>query len=303
VTTDAAGSGWLVVNADDLGVTQGTTLGILKAHREGIVTSASIAPNMPDYRFALDHCVRQCPDLGIGLHFTLTAGRPVSDPRHVPLLVNTDGFFRWSFTSLFAAVGTRLPDLVDQIGLELEAQLDQLRSDGIEPDHVNSERHVHLIPGLFAMAASIAGEYGVPFIRAAPDMGPGLLSARDTAALALNGGFVKWGVLSALVAAARSHVDGIATADRFASYLYTGRTGSFLPALLSASPPPGVTEIMVHPALPDEDRQVSLGNRELERYVTSPDRRAELDACVAARGHTGAWQLTTFRRLADQRPA
>ena len=82
---------WIVVNADDLGVSRGTTLGIIKAHREGIVTSASLAVTTDAYEHAVTQCVRQCPELGIGLHFTLTSGRPA---RPSPLLVDRDGFFR-----------------------------------------------------------------------------------------------------------------------------------------------------------------------------------------------------------------
>src|SRR5205814_6884021 len=93
----------LVVNADDLGVSKGATLGIIKAHREGIVTSASLAVTTPFYEHAVESCVKTCPDLGIGLHFTLTSGKPLSPPEDVPLLINKKGFFRWRFSPLFAA--------------------------------------------------------------------------------------------------------------------------------------------------------------------------------------------------------
>ena len=59
-------TGALVVNADDLGVSRGATLGILRAHREGIVTSASLAVTTPFYEHALEHCARTSPELGIG---------------------------------------------------------------------------------------------------------------------------------------------------------------------------------------------------------------------------------------------
>ena len=47
-------TGLMVVNADDLGVSRGATLGILRAHREGIVTSASLAVTTPFYEHALE---------------------------------------------------------------------------------------------------------------------------------------------------------------------------------------------------------------------------------------------------------
>ena len=291
--------GWLVVNADDLGVSRGTTLGILKAHRDGIVTSASIAPAMPHYQFAVESCVRQCPDLGVGLHFTVTSGRPVCDVRRVPLLVDSGGRFRWRFTSLLGAVmSNSQPGLLDQVELEIEAQLDRLRQDGIVTDHVNGERHVQLIPGIFERVVAAARRFGVPYVRAGRDIGPRLLRARDLLPLGVSGGYAKWGLLSGLTAVARNHLKGVASADCIASYLFTGMTGTFLPMLLSSPPLPGVTEVMVHPAMPEEDRELSLGNAEVERYVRSTDRRLELDACQSARHDTGDWKLTTFGRLA-----
>src|SRR6202011_3446284 len=77
-------TGVLVVNADDLGVTKGATLGIIRAHREGIVTSASLAATTSFYAHAVESCVQTCRDLGIGLHFTLTSGKPLSPTREVP---------------------------------------------------------------------------------------------------------------------------------------------------------------------------------------------------------------------------
>jgi len=61
-----------------------------------------------------------------------------------------------------------------------------------------------------------------------------------------------------------------------------------------------VLEIMVHPGMPEESRHVSLGNRELERYLVSEGRRREMEACIAARGLVTGWKLTTFGGLAQE---
>src|SRR5262245_526252 len=156
-------SGWLVVNADDLGVSKGATLGIVRAHREGIVTSASLAPTTPFYAHTLETCVRLCPELGIGLHFTLTSGRPVSPSASVPLLVDSRGVFRWRFMPLLRAAGlARGKDLLEQIDLELEAQIQRLKADGIRPDHIDGERHVQLIPGIFETVVAAARRHAIP---------------------------------------------------------------------------------------------------------------------------------------------
>jgi len=94
--------------------------------------------------------------------------------------------------------------------------------------------------------------------------------------------------------------ESVASADGVASYLFTGRTERLLPALLSSRPLAGVTEVTVHPGLPEENGPLDLGNRALERYLSSAGRRAELDACVAARSRPHTWRLTTYRELAQR---
>ena len=294
-------SGALVVNADDLGVSKGATLGIVRAHREGIVTSASLCVTTPHYRHAIETCVNECPELGIGLHFSLTVGSPNSDPKHVPLLVDEHGRFRWRFGSLFVALTVkRSGDLVEQIRREVDAQFARVAEDGIRADHVDGERHVHLIPGIFECVADAARQHGVRFVRAGRDRGRELLKARHIPALAAKGGFTKYALLSLLADRARAQLGAdLSSSDDIVSYLYSGRMDAVLPDLL-AQPPRGVTEVMLHPGLPWENGALDIGNAAMERYLMSPNRKLELDASIAARSQRTAWRLTNFRKLADQ---
>jgi predicted glycoside hydrolase/deacetylase ChbG (UPF0249 family) len=296
-------AGGLVVNADDLGVSKGATLGVVRAHREGIVTSASLAATTPFYEHALEACVRACPDLGIGLHFTLTSGRPVSPVRQVPLLVDESGFFRWRFLALLRATSMRTGSgLLEQVEVELEAQLQRLIGDGVRPDHIDGERHVHLIPAVFERVVAAARRHGIPFVRLGRDVGMDHVRIGDAAGLVFGGGFVKSWLLSRLTAIDRRRLGGgIFYAEYVASYLYTGRLDLLLATLLKSSPLEGALEIMVHPGVPEESRNLTLGNRELERYLGSEERRGELEACIAARGLVGGWKLTTFGQLARER--
>lgn len=291
---------WLVVNADDLGVSRGTTLGVLKAHREGVVTSASLAVTTPSYQHALSTCVRACPALGIGLHVTLTSGTPAADVARIPLLVGRDGRFRWRFTSLLAAAAVRRhPALLAQVAIEVEAQFDRLLQDGIHPDHVDGERHVHLIPGVLEIVMDVAARHGVRYLRAGRDLGTRFPASGGVLRVVANGGIIKSAVLGTFTHRARRMLpDALRSPDYVASFLYTGRADAMLPALLASAPVPGITEAMVHPAVLDAEAPVDLGNRELERYVTSRDRVRELEACIAARAQPTRWTLTTYRELA-----
>lgn len=293
----------LVVNADDLGISKGATLGVIRAHREGIVTSASLAVTTPFYTHAVETCVRACPDLGIGLHFTLTSGRPVSLASRVPLLIDANGFFNWRFMSLLRATSVRnAQGLLDQIEIELEAQIQRLLNDGIRPDHIDGERHVHLIPAIFERVVAAAKRHGIPFVRLGRDIGMSYMKIGHLPGLIFGGGFIKSWLLSSLTSLDRRKLGGdIFCANYVASYLYTGRLDLMLAPLLNALPPEGILEIMVHPGVPEESRNLALGNVELERYLASDDRRLELNACIAARNLVGGWRLVTFGQLARER--
>lgn len=57
---------------------------------------------------------------------------------------------------------------------------------------------------------------------------------------------------------------------------------------------------MVHPGIPEESTGIDIGNRALERYLVSEDRRRELDFCVQARGWLDPSRLTNYTRLASE---
>src|SRR3989442_12181882 len=82
----------LIVNADDFGRSAGVDRGILRAHREGIVTSTTFMANAPraDEAAAL---ARATPTLDVGVHLVLTHDRPLTDPVRIPSLVRADGSF------------------------------------------------------------------------------------------------------------------------------------------------------------------------------------------------------------------
>ncbi len=292
----------MVVNADDLGVSQGATLGILRAHREGIVTSASLAVTSEDYRHALEVCVRPCPRLGVGLHFTLSFGRPAGPPGEIPLLVDDRGFLRWRFGPLLAATlwGRRRSALLDQIEIELEAQLDRLAGDGVAIDHLDSERHIHLIPPVFERVAAVVRRRGIPCVRLGRAAGWDGMPLHWLQ-LVRGAGPLKHALLSRMIDLNRRRSGSLFSADRFYSYLYTGRSDLLIPQLESLLPADAVSEVMVHPGVPEKSEGVRLGNRELERYLVSPDRRRELQACLDAKPMRDRLKLRTFAEVAQVR--
>ena len=67
----------LIVNADDFGLTDGVTFGILSAIERGIVTSTTMMVNMPGTQTAAE-IARKAPALAIGLHINISLGNPLT---------------------------------------------------------------------------------------------------------------------------------------------------------------------------------------------------------------------------------
>src|SRR5215475_13011891 len=64
-------SKYLIVNADDFGHAEGVNRGIIAAHERSVVRSTSLMVDAPLAAEAVA-LARQYPQLGVGLHFTVT---------------------------------------------------------------------------------------------------------------------------------------------------------------------------------------------------------------------------------------
>ena len=290
----------LVVNADDFGMSTSATRGIARGHLDGIITSASLVATTDAYEEAVRTLKEECPLLGVGLHFTLTEGVPVSGRANVPDLSDEAGDFKWTFSSLFFAMNTaRRAVLLEQIEIELRAQLDRLEKDGISIDHINSERHVHMIPEIYKIVVDVAAERGIPFVRSIKDVGWRYLNATCLDSMVRRGSLVKWALLTRFARInARCTVPGVKNPDQYASVLYTGEMGEILDRVIE-DPPTGVTEVAVHPGIPGLGQSEHIKNPKLRRYLSSPSRRRELEACLISLEGRTAGRFSDAAKLAD----
>lgn len=153
----------LIVNADDFGRSRSINEAVIRAHREGILTSASLMVNEP----ACDEAValaRENPGLGVGLHLALVCGRAALPPGRIPGLVDERGGFSTdpvrTGLKYFFQRGLRT-----QIEDELAAQFARFRATGLQMDHVNGHLHMHLHPVVFDILLRRADEWGLARIR------------------------------------------------------------------------------------------------------------------------------------------
>jgi len=213
----------LIVNADDLGRTEGINEGIFDAHRRGVVTSATMMVNYPSAR-RVAVLSRDNPALGIGLHVALSGGVPALPPEHLRSLVDAKGMLPAKPEGLAAADPA-------EVLAEVRAQLKLFREImGRDPTHFDSHHHSHReVPAVFEAILTLAWETGLPVRNVSPAM------------------------------AERLRREGVPTPDHFVEDFYAeGATLNDLIGIVEDLPA-GTSEIMCHPAVVDEELRSSSG--------------------------------------------
>ena len=245
----------LIVNADDLGWSEGVNRGIAEAHRHGIVTSTSLLANGAAFVLAVE-LARTTPGLGVGVHLNLSDGPPAAERETVTSLLNDNGEFAGSPESLLLRIARRGVD-VGEVEREWEAQISKVREAGISPTHLDGHKHVHMLPGLFEIALRLAKRHEIPAVRVAHEesrLRTALAAGREqNAGIVMRQGVQARG-LKLLARDAREMAEraGIATADYFCGIAQTGElTRQGVERLLRALPE-GTTELMVHPGYLDD---------------------------------------------------
>ncbi len=153
----------LIVNADDFGWSKEVNTGIVEAHRQGVVTSTTLMATMPGAEDAIQ-LARNCPDLGVGIHLTLSAGIPASGENRVRDILAPGGALAGSVVKLLARA--RLSRKWRSAAeAELSAQVEWVMERGVKPDHLDSHKHIHAIRPFPDMVARVAQRYGIRLIR------------------------------------------------------------------------------------------------------------------------------------------
>ncbi|MDE1977678.1 MAG: ChbG/HpnK family deacetylase, partial [Elusimicrobia bacterium] len=75
MTAAAPRGGKLIITADDFGADASVNRAVIKAHREGILTHASLMVDRPQAAEAV-RLAKENPGLGVGLHVELCADNP-----------------------------------------------------------------------------------------------------------------------------------------------------------------------------------------------------------------------------------
>ncbi len=227
----------LVVTADDFGASLEINEAVERAHREGVLTAASLMVGEPAAADAVERA-RSMPRLGVGLHVALTNARAVLPIARVGTLVDSRGLFDSRLVRAgvryFASRRARA-----QLRDEIAAQFDAFAETGLPLDHVDAHNHMHVHPTLFSMILEIGQAYGMKAMRV-PFEPFRLQAAGIVNAIAIG----PWAALMRV----RLRRAGILANDTVFGLNDTGRLDEGRVLDIVARLPDGVSELYVHPA-------------------------------------------------------
>ena len=240
----------LIVTADDFGRSHSINEAVIRAHREGILTTASLMVN----ETACDEAIALAKDnstLGVGLHLTLLCGHSALPRGRIPDLVNS----RSEFSDNPASVGFRYffqNKLREQLRAEIHAQFAKFRASGLPLDHVNGHLHLHLHPTVFSILMQDAESLGIRHLRLTRE--PFWLDAHLASGRRLYRSFHA-AVYFCLSRRARSrlHRRNILHTQRVFGLLQNAQVNSAYLSKLLPALPAGDSELYSHPSL-DEFR-------------------------------------------------
>ncbi|MGH9614506.1 MAG: ChbG/HpnK family deacetylase [Bryobacteraceae bacterium] len=243
----------LIVNADDFGFTRDVNAGIVRAHREGILTATTLMA----YGNAFDDAVslaRENPALDIGCHLTL-----VGAPRYPKTVAR-----------LIEALALKRINPHE----EFSGQIRKILDAGLTPTHLDTHKHTHLLPPVLDAVARISEEFRVPWVRRPFDL-PFQAGSAPWKARLVNRAFHL--VRRRFERVLNAH--GCRYTDHFAGFQITGCFDSAELALLIRQLPDGTTEFMCHPGICGEElraaptRLKESRERELEALMSAEVRK------------------------------
>lgn len=232
----------LIIVADDFGISLSVSRGIVESFQNGIVRATSIMANSP-YLKPCMNLLEGVKNLDLGIHFTLTWGKPLLSPEKIPSLVDKNGFFFKSPIFFRKALFNHINQ--NEVYRELTAQLDCLGSYRLKLIHADSHQHVHILPVIRKVVTQLAAEYKIPFVR----------SLSNNRFYMEEGPWHRGLFMGGFLGSQSSYwkKNGFKTADHFAGYFTGGISGlmdrwvNYLRKL-----PEGTTELMVHPGYMDD---------------------------------------------------
>ena len=242
----------LIVTADDFGASIAVNAAVEQAHREGILSAASLMVAGDAAADAIARA-RTMPSLGVGLHLVLVEGRPMLPPERIHDLVDADGRFGANMVRTAFAIALK-PAARRQLRAEITAQFDAFAATGLPLDHVNAHKHFHLHPMIASAVIEIGQRYGMKAVRAPIERG--------------TPGIEHWWAKRLQRRLRRA---GMLVPDQVIGLAWTGAFDTERMRTALSTLPPGLTEIYTHPATADDWAGAAPGYRYRDELAALTD--------------------------------
>ncbi len=246
----------VIINGDDFGLTQGINKAIERLHHRGRLNSTSLLVNTTWSEEAIEFALGS-PELRLGIHLNLSTGRPLSSAKSAATLVRRNGHFYEMPVFLSRLLANLIK--IDEVEIELRAQIEKALNRGLKPQHLDSHMHFHAIPILAELVNDLAKSYGIATVRN-PNLSAFLMPYPGRDRVILDAIYGTWGrLLSKTQAALDKRNHGLnyisSQSDQLLYLRWFLRPGSDPAALFQASIDRlngRSLEIIAHPAEEDE---------------------------------------------------
>ena len=240
---------YVVVNVDDLGLHVAVRRAVEDLAGLARVSSATLLVNGPDAPAAArlfgQGLASGAGALGIGVHLNILRGRPESPAHEIPGLVGPQGLFLGDYVTLFKRYLGRAFTPADA-EREWTRQVTRALELGVSPTHLDSEKHIHVWPGLFEAACRVAEAFGIGWVRRPVELVSPLRWDKGGRRARILNTFALWHQVPQHGRVVCPHsVFGVA--DQGADLL-PGRLGAYMKRVR-----PDVLEVVCHPGAPMKD--------------------------------------------------
>jgi hopanoid biosynthesis associated protein HpnK len=254
----------LIVNGDDFGASKEANEAVIKAFREGILTSCSLMVSGDAFEHAVQ-LARENEKLAVGIHLVTVLGKSVLPHRLIPRLVDEQGNFSANPTIAglkyyFSRPARR------ELRNELRAQFEKFASTGLKFSHIDSHLHMHVHPVVFHAAMELGEEFDVKRMRV----------PRDDFALARGfernqpaGAFVQARVFGALCSRMEKALmrRGFTASQAVRGHFYSGRMSEEYVLFVLDRLKARTNEIYFHPAFYPDDSPLNERQRQSMREL------------------------------------